>query len=121
MKTPRQKLRKELDIVFKRFIRQRDGKCMKCAGVNNLHASHVIPVSHGDKFRWDEQNCMALCYHHHMNWWHKNPLEGVAWYSRVFKEEFEYLEKNNDGKAVKFSIEELEEKLNYYKEKLNEG
>jgi 5-methylcytosine-specific restriction endonuclease McrA len=119
MKSPRQKLIKELDIVFKKYIRVRDGACVVngCGRTEALHASHIIPVSHGMKFRWDERNCYAMCFHHHMNWWHKNPMEAWKWFETYAPEAAYDLDRENDGKHVKFTEEELRSKLDYYKGK----
>ena len=28
---------------------------------------------------FDEDNVKLLCYHCHLNWWHKHPLEASVW------------------------------------------
>jgi 5-methylcytosine-specific restriction endonuclease McrA len=115
MKTPRQKLRKELDLWFRKFIRQRDGVCQRCGTDQNLHASHVVPVSHGDRLRWDQNNAIALCYHDHLNWFHKAPLEASKWFVSKFPHLADYLEGEEAKGNKKWTNEELQEKLEFYK------
>ena len=38
-------LKKKVDVVFKKFIRTRDKKCVHCGAIDNLQASHAIPIS----------------------------------------------------------------------------
>jgi len=111
VKTPRQKLVIKLDKLAKDVVRERDGKtcqhCEKwCDGVNR-HVSHVIPVSAGNKLRWDPLNMKVMCYHCHINWWHKNPMEAARWFEDKFPDRWEYLQENRG--TQKFSIAELEE------------
>ena len=111
------KLKKKLDIVFKQFIRQRDGRCLRCGATTNLQASHTIPVSHGNRLRYDEKNLITLCYHCHLNWWHKNPIESGLWFKSKFPEEYAYLE-SVKHEHKKFTIEELETLISTYKERV---
>ena len=32
-----------------------------------------------------------LCYHCHLEWWHKNPLEAAEWFKGYSPERYEYL------------------------------
>jgi len=108
------KLKKKADVEFKKFIRTRDKKCLRCGCLENLQASHSIPVSHGNRLRYDEKNVITLCYHCHLNWWHKNPIEAGEWFKNKFPENYEYVERvKNETK--KFTIFELEEIIAKYK------
>ena len=109
--------KKKADIVFKQFIRTRDGKCLHCGNRENLQASHSIPVSHGNRLRYDEKNVITLCYHCHLNWWHKNPIEAGAWFKIVFPGNYEYVERVKNER-VKFTITELEEIIKKYEDLL---
>lgn len=55
---------KELDVVFSKYIRARDEKCIRCNGVNRLTCSHYWSRKHRGT-RYDEDNCMCLCFHCH--------------------------------------------------------
>jgi len=112
-------LKKKLDVLFKKFIRTRDKRCLHCGCLENLQASHSIPVSHGNRLRYDEKNVITLCYHCHLNWWHKNPIEAGEWFKNKFPENYEYIERVKNER-VKFTVEELEDLIAKYKKLLTE-
>lgn len=69
------------DNYFSKWIRERDGKCMRCHRTDNLTCSHyhkrAISIT-----RFDPQNCIALCGECHADW--EGPKEGytdfmIAW------------------------------------------
>ena len=106
--------KKKLDIEFKRFIRARDKRCLRCGSLDNLQASHSIPVSHGNRLRYDGQNVITLCFHCHLSWWHKNPIEAGEWFKSRFPERYKYLQRVKNER-VKFTISDLEELVLSYK------
>ncbi len=112
-KSDRTKLIEKLDKACKQVVYLRDKSiCQKCGKYvegANRHASHVIPVSAGHKLRWDVQNIKVLCYHDHINWWHKNPVESGEWFKTKFPDRYEYLQANRG--VVKLSLQELEDTL----------
>lgn len=58
---------KTADAKFSIFIRQRDGKCLKCGTLEGLTCSHY----HGrgkSATRFDPINCIALCWTCHQEW-----------------------------------------------------
>ena len=64
-----------------------------CSGFNR-HASHIIPVSANGRLALYPINMKVLCYHCHMNVWHKNPLQANKRFQEKFPwrmEELEYL------------------------------
>jgi 5-methylcytosine-specific restriction endonuclease McrA len=118
------KLKKECDELAKNVVKARDkNTCQRCGKVvsgSDCHGSHVIPVSAGNKLRWDEQNLKVLCYHCHLNWWHKNPLEATEWFKARFPDRFAYLQANRGMKQFKLNDlialkEELKNKLSNLK------
>lgn len=121
-KSKRGKLVKKLDETVKAIVKARDGdNCQKCGKYitgSNKHASHVIPVSAGNKLRWEPQNMKVLCFHCHIHWWHKNPMESAKWFEETFPERWEYLQENRGIR--KFHITELEELLEQHKQTLKE-
>lgn len=116
MKTARKKIKDELDKLSKEYIRIRDKKtCQHCGKIlegSNCHVSHVMPISMGDKLRWDFNNMKVLCFHCHMNWWHKNPIESGEWFKKKFPKRYKYLISNRGLKNFTF------DDLIYLKEKL---
>lgn len=116
-------IKKDLEDLVKLWCKKRDNyKCQKC-GVHvegsNAHGSHVIPVSAGNQFRFDPLNIKTLCYHHHINWWHKNPIEAAEWFREKFPDRHEYLF-GKPRKTVKFTRDDYAEMTKHYKQ-LNNG
>ena len=117
----RTQLKKKLEKLVKQYIKERDGYiCQKCdkkvEGVN-CQASHVFPVGSCAKLQFEPLNMKVLCYHCHLNWWHKNPLEASEWFKAKFPERYAILEymKLNAGKI---STPELQDLIEEYKLKI---
>lgn len=59
------KWKKELDVVFSRYIRQRDnGQCFTCPKKDhwkNMQCGHFVPRQYLS-LRFDERNCNCQCY-----------------------------------------------------------
>ena len=123
MSAERKKLITKLDKLSKDVVRKRDGNtcqhCFKEVEGSNRHVSHVIPVSAGNKLRWEPLNMKIMCYHCHINWWHKNPMEASKWFGETFPERWEYLQANRG--LYKFTLTELEELVEKYKGELNDN
>jgi 5-methylcytosine-specific restriction endonuclease McrA len=117
--TERKKIIKRLDKLAKEYAKERDNYVCQHCGVqctkSNAHGSHVIPVSSGNRLRWDENNIKCLCFHCHMNWWHKNPTESGDWFKQKFPTRWKYLEKEKSKGLKKWTIEELLEIEDRYK------
>lgn len=121
-KVTRGKIIKKLVECAKQKAKLRDNNtcqmCNKYVTGSDCHGSHVIPVSAGSPLRWDVQNLKVLCYHCHLNIWHKNPLKAAQWFILKFPERAVYLEKMKlhyqDIGNSKRSILELQEELNNY-------
>ena len=120
-KTPRRKLRDKLDKLFAEYIKKRDNytcqRCGKRVSGSNCHVSHVIPRSRGDHLRWDPMNAKVLCFHCHINFFHKNPLEAAEWFKNKFPYRWEYLEREKN-KLHKFTLSELEELVEKFEKML---
>ena len=121
--TDRKKLMDKLDKLCREIIIIRDeNKCQKCGKYvekKNAHCSHVIPRSHGNKLRWDLWNLKLLCFHCHINWWHKNPCDSGEWFKSKFPKRWEYLEANKNI-VRKYTIDDLKELIKYFKEYLED-
>lgn len=64
---PRKRIKKratsttKADTLFSKFIRARDGKCVRCDKTEYLQNSHFWPRAISS-VRYDSENCDALCY-----------------------------------------------------------
>lgn len=100
-------LQKKLtDLVSKAVIRRDESTCQWCGLYvegSNRHISHVIPKSEGNILRWDMFNLKVLCFHCHMNKWHKNPLDGAEWFKKKFPARWLYLQEHR-REIVKWKI-----------------
>lgn len=124
-KSQRRKLREEADKLAKDIVKIRDGSvcqhCQKTVEGSNRHCSHVVPVSAGLRLAYDPQNMKILCYHCHLNWWHKNPIEAANWFLTTFPERWEMLQQKKSDEKFNTPIKdwELEEIIADLKEQLN--
>jgi len=125
MKTPRQAIKKKLELLVKKYVKERDNytcqRCGKPVSGTDCHVSHVVPVSAGIRFAFDPRNCKVLCFHDHINWWHKNPTESGDWFKKKFPKRWAYLQvRKNISMPVKtFELVELYETLKKELEKGN--
>lgn len=119
-KPTRGDLTKKLVSTAKQIVRLRDGNiCQHCGTYcegSNRQASHVRPESAGTSLRWNPINIKILCYHCHLNWWHKNPLEAGKWFREAFPERAAFIE--SFPNVEKLSMVELEEMLKDLKKQL---
>jgi predicted restriction endonuclease len=72
-KKPIGKIKKELDKLWSKRVRERDGKCALC-GVKDkqLYAHHyIVNRARSVKYRHDVRNGVALCYACHRHKVHK--------------------------------------------------
>ena len=116
-KSPRKKLKDKLEKVVKEIVKIRDNRtCQMCGKKDltgaNCHVSHVIPRSQSLLLMFDTLNLKQLCFHCHINLWHKNPIDSAKWFLDKFPERWAYLiEKRKVRKPVKdFELLEMLEK-----------
>jgi 5-methylcytosine-specific restriction endonuclease McrA len=116
---PVSKLKKRLMELMKAHVKRRDSyTCQKCGREvegSNCHVSHVIPVSAGNALAFDPMNMKVLCYHCHLNWWHKNPVESGEWFRTKFSGRWEYLEEHRNDE-VHWKAKDYEEMIAEAKE-----
>lgn len=104
-------IRKEVEDLAKLLAKHRaNWICQKCLNGrriegSNCHGAHIIPVSHGNSLRFDVNNILCLCFHHHISWLHKNPLEGADWLRQTFPDRIKYIEERKN-KIVKYKYED---------------
>lgn len=120
-KTERAKLRKKLELLVKEVVKIRDKhtcqKCGKKVEGTNCHASHVIPVSRDGRMAFEPLNMKVLCYHHHINWWHKHPTESGKWFAEKFPERLKKLEAQHleNTKLGSIPLSWYQEQIEHYK------
>ena len=120
VKKPQKKaLTKKLEELVKLYIKLRDDytcqHCGKKVTGSDCHASHVIPVSRSGYLRCEPLNMKVMCYHCHINWWHKHPIEAGAWFTDTFPERWEYLKALHIQRLKPPREDELVEKIEHYK------
>jgi len=111
-KSMRKKLIDQLDKLASQFIKLRDDHtCQRCnkreVGSSGIHVSHIIPKSRGQHYRWNPKNLKCLCFHCHINLWHKDPLMAAQWYQEKYPGRWEELEKIQSSKMSVMDLEEL--------------
>lgn len=117
------KLKKELQILFNKWIRQRDeGKpCISCGSTNTLQAGHYFSVKMYDSLRFNEDNCHGECAgcncfnDSHLILYRENLISkiGTINYDALFVMATHYKQH-----GYKWSRSELEDKIKHYKELL---
>lgn len=66
---------KKADILLSKYIRERDGKCVRCGKLTGLTNSHFWSRIHSAT-RYDPDNCDALCWLPcHYTWEHEKQGE----------------------------------------------
>ena len=117
-KRNRSKVKKELMVLIKDFIKKRDNYTDQRSGEKvsgkNCHASHVLPVGSHSNMQFDPENMIVLSYRNHILWWHKNPVEAGEFFKQTFPERYIYL-KERSLIAPKLPTYRLEEMIIYYK------
>ena len=117
-KSARKKLVEKLDNQLREYVIKRDKSfcqwCGKKVTGSDRHVSHVIPRSRGMRLRWEPYNVKLLCFHCHMNKWHKNPLESAKWFAEKSPERKKYLDAHSH-EVAKLSNADLEKKLDRLK------
>lgn len=120
-KPSRSKIKKQLDKLVKDYVKERDDyTCQKCGAKvtgSNCHASHIYPVGSCSLLQFEPLNLKVLCYHCHINWWHKNPIEADEWIKEKFPDRVAIL---NVMKTVKTktSTYDLQVLVQEYKDRL---
>lgn len=119
-KNLRKKLKKQNEELAKEIVKRRDNytcqRCGKKVSWSDCHASHVIPVSRDGRLAYDPMNMKVLCYHDHLNWRHKHPIEAGRWFTDTFPERWKYLESQYaEGVRWTIPIQWLEENLDRLK------
>ena len=126
VKTPLQKMHDKCWAMAKKVIYLRDHKqcqhCYKRVEGANAHTSHILPKSTHGALKYVLLNLKLLCYHCHINWFHKNPVQAGEWVKETFPERWEIIEKMPRLKSYRVDIlQEILEELQTEYERLSDG
>ena len=61
-----------LQSAWSNLVRLRDGKCMECSSVYDLHAHHIKSFKDNESLRYDVNNGITLCGECHRKWHKEN-------------------------------------------------
>jgi 5-methylcytosine-specific restriction endonuclease McrA len=102
----RKKTINRLDILFSKWIRNRDKKCLRCGRTDTLQCCHIAG-RRSLAGRWNDKNCITLCYACHLRWSHQNPLEFAEWLKKDLPEFYEEGLKVTRTTVKNLDLEEL--------------
>jgi hypothetical protein len=112
-KTKRQRLINKIDkLVRERLLNERGEFCEYCGSQKRIQAAHIFPKGKYPHLRFDLDNILLLCYHHHFFWAHSSPVDFTNWViKRLGNRKFNKLvrKKNEIVKVGKFNLEEIYE------------
>lgn len=81
----------EADLLVREYIFARDAyRCVAygAAGVNcngtRLQAAHILPKGKYPRMRHVPDNLLTLCFWHHMQWAHKDPVAFTRWLEQTY-------------------------------------
>lgn len=90
-------------ILMKNHVKRRDNyTCQKCGmqvSGSNCHVHHVIPVSHGNALSFEPLNMVTLCFHHHLNYAHKDATAFTDWWRFKFPERDAYIQLHREDEV----------------------
>lgn len=119
-KKSKSKLIKELDVVFSKYIRSRDGnKCITCGRIgeyNTMQAGHYVSRS-CYALRWDEMNVHCQCYACNVCK-HGNMIAYREQLVKLYGEKKVKKLEVQRHSIKKYTSEELEKMIEYYKKML---
>jgi 5-methylcytosine-specific restriction endonuclease McrA len=81
-----------IDAVFSKWIRARDGKCLRCGKKDNLQCAHIFSRT-ARSVRWEPLNALTLCGGCHLFWAHKNPIEFTEFVQKLLGKDYKKLKK----------------------------
>ena len=70
-------------------------KCGKKVEGMNAHGSHIYNEGTYTSMSADSDNILCFCYHCHIYWWHKNPLEASEWFKNKYPQLYKVLRKRS--------------------------
>jgi 5-methylcytosine-specific restriction endonuclease McrA len=111
--------RRRLNALLREILIRRDGeKCLRCPNRNRVHASHIYPKGKYRGLQFDPDNLKFLCYHCHIYFWHKNPIEAYKWIrTAIPKDRLKRLEAKAKRTIKVEPYEKIKAKLEAYLDK----
>jgi len=105
----------KIDKVFSIWIRNRDGRCLRCGKKENLQCAHIYSRI-ARSVRYEPLNAITLCYGCHIGWSHKYPIEFTEFIKKYLgTRKYNLLkEKYHTLKPGGFSEQEKQEIINKY-------
>jgi len=85
---------KKTATLREEIVRRDNSTCQWCGKRlegRNCHMSHVYGKGAHPALKHDPLNVKILCYHCHMQKWHKDPIVARDWFKNKFPERYEYL------------------------------
>ena len=111
------KIKKNLDILWSKFIRARDKSCQKCGKTGATQAAHIFSRNNL-QVRWNPRNGIGLCFYCHLYWAHRSPVEFTLWIKqRIGERDFRELERTARGNfdssklRLKKEVEKIKEAI----------
>ncbi len=126
VKTPLQKMHDKCWAMARKVVYLRDhGQCQRCfkhIEGSNAHTSHVLPKSTHGAIKYNLMNLKLLCYHCHINWYHKNPVEAGKYIRETFPDRLAVIEKIPRCRSYRVDdLQEILEELQAELERLSNG
>jgi len=113
-------IRDKIDKAFNEYIRIRDGACVICGNTENLQCSHYWGKKARPATRWHELNAHAMCAKCHFLHHHGHEAMYADYMYNTYGFDTMELLNTRSTQCSKWTRSELDDKLNYWKEKLHE-
>ena len=119
------KWKDRLDKLVMQAVRLREKmiceKCGKRVSGQDAQTSHVKPKGLYPMLRFDLLNVQLLCYHCHIYWWHKDPLEASVWFEGKYPTTAKELERRAlETRTGRFGQQDYEDIETNLKEKIKD-
>lgn len=114
-------LKDEATKLHSKYVRMRDGRCVRCGSTSNLQAAHIIG-RRAALTRTDEANARALCAACHF-YLTEHPHEHVAFFTRELGGWANYqalIDKANEGLGLTLRAEFWQERIDTLKKLIGE-
>ncbi len=126
VKTPLQRMHDKCWAMARKVVYLRDhGQCQRCfkrVEGANAHTSHVLPKSTHGALKYVPLNLKLLCYHCHINFWHKNPVWAGEWFKETFPDRWKYVQTMPRLRSYRIdNLQEILEQLQIEYERISDG
>jgi hypothetical protein len=73
-------------------------KCGKKVEGQNAHGSHILNEGAYPLMSAEKDNILCMCYHCHIQWWHKCPHDASEWFDKKWPGRIKILRAMNEEK-----------------------